>query len=229
MPVHILAGQPSLATVEPLATELKTVLERWGAGRRKAPKMLPIVKLQTALMNLHTVLSGIAVNSIATLNLATASDGINRTIGGMHNAETLTSFDNNLLCALEELSRGLFSKNTNVTYPMKALLLITGFMPALDSKVKQGLDKGGFVGTNKTQFLISDMTDRVKVSRLPFYIAGCFVQNSALISKSVATSKYPDLAADVGRVFDVLFFQQATMPQPILCLDPPNRNWYKIE
>ena len=225
-----LAGPPSLATVNPLSTALTDVLARWGAGRRKAPTLLPIVRLQATLMdgNLQTLLSGIAANSIATMNLA---NGINRTIGGIHNAAILTSFDANLLNALNELSVGLFSNNTNVTYPMKALLLITGVMPALDSQVRKGLDKGGFVGTNKTQFLLPDSTtsaDGMKVSRLPFYIAGCFAQNSALISQTVAASRHPALASEVGRIFDVIFFMQAEMPQHILWLQPPNRDWYNL-
>lgn len=225
-----LAEPPSLATVQPLTNSLRDVLARWGAGRREAPTLLSTYQFEATLMqrDLHNTLCKLDANLIVTLNL---DKNYYRLIGGMHNKAVLASFDVDLLTVIKELAAGLFSNNTNVTYPMKALMLITGFMPALDSQVRKGLGLGGFVGTNKTQFLIPNKvgsTDEMKISRLPFYIASCFTQNSALISQCIATSRYPALEPEIGRTFDVLFFMQASLMQPILWLQPQNRGWYNI-
>jgi hypothetical protein len=223
-------AEPQYAvTVDPLSHELRRVLANWGAGRREAPQLQPFHQFQAVLMDpdRHALLSELAVGSLTTLSLV---GGKNRLVGGIGTSTVLSAFDSNLLRAFNALSVGLFVKNTNVTYPMKALLLITGFMPALDSQVRKGLGKGGFVGCNKTQFLIppdTDCADGKKVSRLPFYLADGYMRHSALINRAVAASNYPVLATEVGRLFDVLFFMQADL-QPILELQPGDRDWYNL-
>lgn len=224
-----LSAPASMATVVPLATALQDVLSRWGAGTRKAPCQQPINRCQAVLMNphLHARLNLIAATPIS------LAGGITRIITGVHDIAALRVFDSSLIDTLNALASGLFVNNTNVTYPMKALLLITGFMPAFDSQVRKGLalsELAGF-GKQKTQMLLpqnATKADGMKITRFPFYIADCHTRNAGLINDAVLASHYPGLVGEVGRIFDVLLFVQATIPVPMMALNPVNRNWHRI-
>lgn len=228
-----LAAPPCARTVHPLSIELSNVLVNWGAGRRGAPNLRPVINIQHALMapNMHAMLSAIAMNPLTSLNLV---DGINRTVHGVGGAVALAGFDSNLHGVLSGLSVGIFTNNTNVTYPMKALLLITGFMPALDSQVRGGLGNAGFIGIgrNMTQFKIPanvHCANGKKITRLPFILGECYATNTAIISAAVAASIHAAaLAGEAGRIFDVLFFMQKSLPTPLLNLVPGNPTWYNL-
>jgi len=221
---------PTAGNAAPLAQGLSSVLRRWGSGKRGAPTVQPLPILQAALLkpNVHALLVGFAGSPIPTLALRS---GVDRAVGGVNTAAIRLAFDTNLNSVLSLLSIDVFVGNTNVTYPMKALLLLTGFMPALDSQVRKGLGRAGFTGTNVTQFLMPvgiHSNEAKKLTRLPFYLAECYAANSALLTRSATASHYPWLAAEPGRLFDVLLFMQGSGAHPLVALTPPNRHWYGL-
>lgn len=227
-----LTTTPSLRTANPLAVALYDVLGRWGAGRRGAPTHRPFADISTVLMDqeLHDRLNKFANVTLTTLALDNAGK---RAILGDGRFASPDQFDTDLIGTLNVLANGLFSDNTNVTYPMKALLLITGFMPAFDSQVKKGLTRAGLSGVkNKTQYLLPKdalRADGKKICSLPFYMAQCFENHIELIEQAIIESNYPTLIGEIGRVFDVLFFVQQDPKQPqILALQPSKDHWYSI-
>jgi hypothetical protein len=116
---------------------------------------------------------------------------------------------------------------------MKALLLITGFMPAFDSQVRMGLQRGGFAGVNKTQYLLPDDADHAdgkKISRLPFLLGQCWTACAQQLQEGISASNSPELREEPGRAFDVLLYMQADEASPILVTcDPPSRQWYALK
>lgn len=72
-----------------------------------------------------------------------------------HSLDNIESYDDGQrhIELLNTLSKRLFVDNRSVTYPMKAHLLLTGYMPALDGRVRAGLGKAGFGGVDKTHDL----------------------------------------------------------------------------
>ena len=226
--IYLATSAPTPITTTPLAMALHGVLGRWGAGTRKAPKLQSLINFQTALNcpQLHLLLRTIAG---ATPSLTSFNT---RCLNGSISPVTLSTFDHDLLSALNCLASSLLVSNTNVTYPMKALLLITGFMPAFDSQVRAGLAIGGFVSCNKTSWLLpgigSTIADAKKITRIPFYIADCYKKNKLLIDCAVAASRYPHLAGEIGRIFDILFFKQTKSAPILLSLIPPAKKWYAI-
>lgn len=212
-----------------LAEALSEVLCRWGAGIRNAPSVRCQAAVQATLRNLRPSLAWFAAMPITDLSIA--EPGRRRVIEGVNAAAGLPGFDERLIALLQDLSDGLFNGNTNVTYPMKALLLVTGFMPALDSQVRTGLHRAGFVGTKGTRFLMpgdADCPRAVKLTRLPFYLAECHAMNADLLTEAAIASNYPWLAAEPGRLFDVLLFMQGDAGRRLLALEPRNQRWYDL-
>jgi hypothetical protein len=143
----------------------------------------------------------------------------------------LDAFDANLFAALHALADGLFAGNTNATYPMKAALLITGLMPAFDSQVRCGLQRAGFIGMNKTQFVLpgnANCADGKKIARLPFLLGECWHAYSPQINAGIATSRYTGLLDEPGRFFDVLLFMQGDTRNPVLVSYHGPRTWYEL-
>ncbi|WP_141217869.1 hypothetical protein [Bordetella genomosp. 5] len=221
---------PTEANAALLARALRTVLTNWGAGSRKAPGVQELPALIATLLNptFHASLVGFAGGALATL---TVVDGHARMIGGLVAEAHCTEFDTRLLSVLSDMSALLLLGNTNVTYPMKALLLLTGFMPALDSQVRRGLSSAGFVGTTATQFLLpADMGSlrARKLTRLPFYLGECFAANRALLTGAAADSHYPWLVDEPGRLFDILLFMQGSGATPLFGFAPRAPNWHAL-
>lgn len=211
-------------TANSLAVTMHDVLKRWGAERQKAPTRKSLTDLTKALTDpeLHALLCRFA--HLPLTNLTFNAQAERQIIG-----HSLRQFDEDLIRALNLLANGFFTNNTNVTYPMKALLLITGFMPALDSQVKGGLYKAGFSGVNATQFLLPGVNGGVnakKICALPFYMGSCFTKYSEIINNSISMSNYPALKGEIGRVFDVLLFVQESCDISTLELQHPKKNWY---
>ena len=147
--------------------------------------------------------------------------------------KALVSFDSNLLSVLWALGDRVLVGNTNVTFPMKAVLLITGFMPALDStRVRMGLKRGAFSGMNRTQYLLPadpGHADGKKITRLPFLLGQCWTTCAQQLQEGLANSSFPGLIEEPGRVFDILLFMQGDEDSPILVTcDPPDRDWYEL-
>lgn len=223
-----LAAPPSLATAMPLASALSGVLTRWGAGRRGAPTCQPVTNMGTALNSpiLHSQLR----NLEACIPFLAITAGRRCLAAGAPFA-AVSGFDGCLIDTLRVLSTGLLVANTNVTYPMKSLLLLTGLMPAFDSQVKGGLAAAGVAGINKTRYLLPALgsADAQKICALPFYIADCISRQVAIISREAAGSFYPALASEHGRIFDVLLFIQNGAGHVTVRFAPPAHiRWYAI-
>lgn len=221
---------PTEANAALLAEALETVLINWGAGSRKAPSVRALPALIATLLNptFHASLLGFTSGALATLTVVNNYD---RMVGGSAAAAHCTEFDTRFLSVLSDISALFLIGNTNVTYPMKVLLLLTGFMPALDSQVRQGLSSAGFVGTSATQFLMPVGRDSLrarKLTRLPFYLGECFAANKALLTGAAADSHYPWLVHEPGRLFDILLFMQGSGAASLLRFAPRVRSWHAL-
>jgi hypothetical protein len=220
---------PTDSIVADLAQALRKVLSRWGAGERKAPQLQDEREFANVLRQsaLHGLLAGLGGIALSNLTVEQSRRLIN---GRPATFKELMAFDLNLFGALRILGERLFHENTNATYPMKALLLITGLMPAFDSQVRRGLQRGGFLGMDKTQFLVptdASCADGKKIARLPFLLAECRMACSDVLRKGIINSSFAELLTEPGRVFDVLFFVQGHHREPVLVIcDPPGREWY---
>lgn len=223
-----LAVPPSLATAMPLASALSEVLTRWGAGRRGAPTCMLDSAMGAALNNpiLHSQLQNLEA-CIPFLTIAAAR----RCLAAGAPFATVTDFDKCLIDILRVLSNELLVANTNVTYPMKSLLLLTGLMPAFDSQVKGGLAAAGFSAVNKTRYLlpVHGSTDAKKICAFPFYMADCISRQAGIINREAIGSLYPALVNEHGRIFDVLLFMQNGGGHTTVHLVPPAHiRWYAI-
>ena len=120
------------------------------------------------------------------------------------------AFDNEILSILNKLADVLFINNTNITYPMKALLLITRLMPALDSQVRGGLTRAGKVGFIGRQLLPKNVHQAAgrRICNLPFYLGHCWRLNREAFVKGIDESRHRGLQDTPGRVFDILLFMQ---------------------
>jgi len=197
----------SPASARGLAAPLLAALKSWGAGKRAAPACRPMdVAVQAlqlpALQNMLRDLAG----SFPYLGVA---DG-RRVLKDGAAFATVTEFDHCLIGTLNALADALMVGNTNVTYPMKALLLVAGLAPAFDSQVKGGLAVAGVAGINKTRYLLprGACGDARKICVLPFHIAQCVAAARPLLDTAIRSSRYPMLIGEYGRLFDVLLFQQ---------------------
>lgn len=225
---YLLSPVPERNNVNALATVLHVVMKRYGAERQKAPIRRCIPEYEALFLNptMHALLVFFSANPLSTLNIVAGTRA--------HGVGTEIS-DIKLVEALRQLGSGLFTNNTNVTYPMKALMLITAYMPALDSQVKSGLHKSGISGVSATQFLMPTSADGLegkKVTRLPYILAACYAEpgNRAAIDDAVQASDYRSLASETGRIFDVLLFMQSKGKKPLFKFTPDNSaKWYAIK
>jgi hypothetical protein len=227
-----LASPVSTGHVTPLTKELRDVLVSWGAGGRKAPDVQSALHFEAILSDqgVHAVLQSLAATSLSLMGVAGGARSI---AANFDTPSAPRDFDAGLFRVLAALAGGLFVNNTNATYPMKAVLLITGLMPAFDSQVKAGLGRGGFHGTDKTQYLLprdASRADGKKISRLPFLLGDCWRSFSSLLTSAIASSNFRQLANHPGRVFDVLLFMQANEKRPVIvAYRPPPNDWYALQ
>ncbi|MDP9531238.1 hypothetical protein Q7L38_01545 [Pseudomonas protegens] len=211
---------PTPHNAELLADVLRNALLNWGAGSRKAPILHLPAEAAAGLCNpnLHAKLVRFDTHQLGAFALSSEDRRIFTTEGMYPSA---VHFDAELLGVLRMLADALFANNTNVTYPMKALLLITGFMPALDSQVRNGLKHAGFRGFSSTQYLLPSDTLKAagqKLCRLPFSLGHCWGQNKELLIKAVQKSDHPALQVEPGRVFDILLFMQQDPSRKLIAL-----------
>lgn len=202
-----------------LAEALYRALSNWGAGSRKAPTLrLPQQAAhKLADKDLHFKLCTFSRCGIDAFSLDAKRD---RVFTRSTTFISFDAFDIELLDVLHTLAEALFLNNTNVTYPMKALLLITGLMPALDSQVRKGLKRAGMAGLSGTQLLLPKDTSKAlgkRICGLPFYLGNCWQLSQDVLRYAIAQSDHPGLSTEPGRVFDVLLFmQQESRRAPIL-------------
>jgi hypothetical protein len=195
-----------------LADNLKKALDAYGAGRRGAPRTADVSQIVKTLILLRPKLKYLQDAAASRLNITPA--GV-RTVGG--NPHSVPKFDQNLLDTVRGLSDCL-TGNTGVTYPMKALMLLTGITPAFDSQVKGGMTRGGFGGMAATRFLLPDEASSSagrKIVVLPFRLTAAYVSHPT-VAAAVGGTPLAAFAGDIGRIFDVLLFVQNERSSPIL-------------
>lgn len=211
----------SAATAEDsaqLAKCMHQALANWGAGSRKAPLLRPSNEASAKLVSvdLHRRLKLLDESRLSTFGLDALSA---RTFREQSKFDCFITFDKDLLGILRTLAEVFFINNTNVTYPMKALLLITGLMPAMDSQVRKGLRRAGLRGMSGTQFLLPvDSTHSLgqRICHLPFWIGHCWQEQYVELQNAIAQSDHPTLSTEPGRVFDILLFMQQDKERPLL-------------
>lgn len=198
-----------------MAKTLSRILTTWGAGRRKAPDLREHKDIVAALREprLRALLRTLARFSIETLR---AEKGERRSTSPTLKPD---QFDAALFRALHGVAQKFFKDCTNVTYPMKVLLLLTGQMPAFDSQVRQGLARAGLRGFRKTRYLLP-ATPRsrasVKIFGLPFELGNVWAARAQDIDAALRSAGRSELIKEPGRVFDVLLFCQGRPDAPIL-------------
>ena len=228
---YVVEEHPSEAVARELAAALRRVLRSWGAGKRGAPQLLNEKDIVATFLDsrLHSGVVKLAGLSIANLGF---DEALRRVVNGVHNREVLGDFDATLLFVLRKFSDRIFVGNTNVTYPTKALLLVSGLTPALDSRVRTGLGRAELKGVDKTQFFLpTEMhgADAKKLTRLPFILGQCWADYNVQLQEGIRQSKVNALLQEPGRIFDILFFMQAKEGQlPLLSLDPGRDSWYEL-
>jgi hypothetical protein len=233
---YLQTAQPIPTAVIPLARELRAVLHQWGAaepgmpvpGAPGAPVMHDIATFEQTLSSalLHADLKFLTSLPLSRLVVTNNHRAI---IGPPHGVSSAT-FDETLFRVLHALAEELFEANTNVTYPMKAVLLITGLMPAFDGQVKAGLARAGMRGFSGTRYLMpadAQTAPGAKISRLPFLLGECWNMNVGNLSAAIQASLFPALANQPGRVFDVLLFVQGRGNNPIRTIEYQGKaGWY---
>lgn len=214
--VNYLAADCSNDSVRRFSRVIQTTLESWGAGKRRAPRLVTEDSLCAALAckARRRRFKRLAHFTIDRLSVV----GCTRRVRNPHRLAP-TEFDRLLLSTLRDISDVFFIANTNVTYPMKGLLLVTGQMPAFDSRVRKGLARAGLPGFAATQFLVPPENHSVAARRITDvgFILGTLWRNEApRLRAALASAKRIELEAEVGRIFDMLLFMQGRPGTPIL-------------
>lgn len=228
---RLLDGELGLRESGTLATRLRQALSAWGAGRRGAP-CLKASKEMDGFLRQERLLNRLRRWSTITPGFA----GSKRALIGQRQVST-SQFDDELILTLNEFAEGLFVGNTNVTYPMKAVLLITGIMPAFDSQVRRGMQRGGFAGMASTQFRVPTNPESPggrKITRLPFLLGELWRRNADELMSAISRSSYPQLESEPGRVFDILLFMQAQETSPVILRletskERSSKEWYEMD
>jgi hypothetical protein len=226
---YLAAPHPGAAAAH-LAPALASAMRSWGAGFRKAPSLQSVQSITATLTSstLHASMVALQYALRAGPNIVAGS----RVFTGLGAPPlSVQSFDSHLFNAMERVSRGLFVANTNVTYPMKAILMIAGLMPAFDRRVRDGLNRGGFAGMSSTRYLVPSAmsgTAWMKISRLPFFLGQCWISNRPRICAEIRSSHLRVLIAEPGRIFDILFFMQGDPTNPVVLTWRGSRRWYHL-
>ena len=229
--VAYLCNPPDDASAMQLASLLLDTLKRWGAEKRGAPSCQSLDAAKTALKNpiLHQQLKDLA-DSFTYLAITKGARCLR--VGAPF--RSVAEFDACLIKTLNDLAGGVLVGNTNVTYPMKGLLLITGLMPAFDSQVKGGAAVAGLLGMKLQSYRLRPQlcTGTKKICALPFYIADCVSRSAVMIDEAIKNSARPNLRGHHGRLFDILLFMQKDLtPDTALIRYASSRSslrWYSI-
>jgi hypothetical protein len=211
-----------------LARSLIAALCNWGACRRRAPSLRTEELIASALLD-EKFLNSIKFflkTKISDLKILQGRPEV-----GVHEPITPNIFGEHLIGILNFLSNAVFNDATNITYPMKTLLLLTGFMPAWDSKVRRGLYLSGFRGTNFTSFLLPNETNSTlakKIISLPFYLGDFYRENQKVLEAAAKSSDYPELIHSPGRLLDIIFYTQGDTNDPLVSSENPSTKWYNL-
>lgn len=195
-----------------LATVLIRVLKEWGANKRVSPRLRPeaeIVKLFTD-PRLREMLRDL---SELRTRLPSVYEG-KRVVGtGSHSPDQLDAI---VIAVLNQLACGLFERCTNLTYPSKAVLLLTGYMVAVDSEVRSGAQYAGFTGMGSLLAVADtrhpDLSTAKKITAMPYLLGQAWPRIGDQIKAALVVTGRKDLLELLGhpaRIFDILLFMQS--------------------
>lgn len=179
---------PDGPAASPLAELLRYVLGKWGCGRRNAPQLPSVNQIAVFLHDYHDEIAHVRfpLHGINANNPAfPLPDSWVRRI------KLLVTEAAGILFDLDEAQSSL--------YPAKTILLLTGAIPAPDTRVRAGLTQNGYHGYYTT-VPVSD------VERLVLISAEWIETHAALlptVSESLGT---PWLHREPGRILDMLLF-----------------------
>lgn len=180
-----------------LATRLDRALLSWGAGRRMAPKLGGQTNEVLNLESVGTVLEEFE----------------RRALRGVTSVEEAWYDDRPelLVSAVQQLN-ALFKQNDSVTYPTKALLLLTGHYIGLDSNVRAAIAAAGIPGFRETRFPMPVKLEDRSAQRMTLVLglAGAWLaEHESVISEALSRSptgqKLAELSAP-ARVLDICLF-----------------------
>lgn len=204
--------EPSDTVCLQAATALIEVLKAWGAGKRKAP--VPKSASCIAQMLADEAFHG-RVKRLKNFRLDYCIMRPARAFSATQPGHVdVAAFDQDLAGALRRIAAKFFLEPvTSPTYPMKVLLLLTGLMPALDSQVRGGLKNAGMKGFSGLLNLDSPQHMQ-KICSLPFEMGQLLNDpvQAQVISNGIAGSRRAEAVPDLGRLFDILLFEQNTAP-----------------
>jgi hypothetical protein len=232
------AALPIPETVNTLISNLRRVLGEYGAaeegvdnyGALNAPTLATLEAFADAFKaaDLHADLKRLRDWKLPLLRVLDNTRSINR--GFLNN--NVLQFDQTLIQTLNSLANDLFHfvNNRTVTYPMKAVLLVTGFMPAFDGQVRRGLTDSGLGGFGAPQMLppTPHPANGQKITRLPFLLGECWNSHLDVLTEGIGNSYHPELFGEPGRIFDILLFVQGRRNNPIRTVEfeGDRDNWY---
>lgn len=207
---------PSPQETKNLAIALSRALCNWGAGKRKAPIVSDEDVVAATLLNLRPALAAWSQLDLARLSIGTdRRSERGHLVEGKYRPDLMEQIEDALFTLMVGLN-DLFEANNSVTYPTKALLLLTGQYVGLDSNVRRALAQQGEPGFSETQFPMPvERRDR-SAKRLyrVLWLMGNWLNEHAE-SWQGAVRKEPTWhglheLASAGRVVDIVWFQQGS-------------------
>lgn len=214
---YINTSKPTTCLTELLAKNLVESLYCWGAGKRNASKLKKIKDISTFLQNQgnHSLIQIIANGpQIKDLDILSNKTGKLELVINLPNIE-IQKFNDNIANILKIFAENLFeTRIKSATYPMKALLLLTGFMPAFDGNVKKGFQKAVGLGSNNAyQITLSDK----KIAMVPFLLGQLVKDHQNTFDDLIASNKKL-YSNDYARLLDILLFQQGKTNSQLITL-----------
>lgn len=198
--IQYIFGEMADHEINDFSEEITAVLKEWGACRRGAPCTVDCDEMTGALCSteLRQMLRQYVDNGWV-IYVQGSDDEILKNNAQM--LSLLTRFQNEFLIA-----------NTNITYPTKLLLLLTGLSVGIDSQVREGLAKCGVEGFKSTRYLLpTNVLDKgaAKLFSLHVLLAKCWYDNAVVLQEGVRRSKHRYLLSYLNapaRVMDILLF-----------------------
>jgi hypothetical protein len=208
---YLVPNNPTEIPSEKLAKILRQALIAYGAGKNSAPNVKSINDFINALLKIkiHHELRFFSNLPISELTIFNNVREITPP-----STLTLNVLDAKVLNILNLLADNFFDFGNNrrtALYPMKALMLLTGRMYALDFYVRRGLIDAKLNIRNETIELPQNANGGLEsniITKLPFIISDCYSNYRDIIDEAIRQSDYPALKQDIFRVFDILLFMQ---------------------
>jgi hypothetical protein len=195
--------------VAALAPLLLGALKEYGAtATRNAPGLAETTAAEQLLRDeeLHDDLKFLANLDFRRLSQGAATGGY---------AQEVQKRFNRALVAMETLVLPQDETEITSVYPQKALMLLTGCTPALDSNVRLGIGVAGVKGYSVAPGRPSELKGKgaLKMQSFLVMMGNCWNQDTEILTKAARESRFcndlgPTGQVDVGRLFDVLLFQQ---------------------